>query len=103
MFMFCGFLTCAPSDWIRFFPYEVIRIMFLRLTSLTVLVKYKEIKFLGKMGFSENRYFFSSLIHKTFIKDLLVNSPVFSILCLLFHVLLIFVAAWYFGCSEQHG
>lgn len=74
--------------------------MFLRLTSLTVLVKYKEIKFLGKMGFPKNEYFFPILIRKTFIKDVLVNSPVFSILCLLFHVLLIFVAAWYFGCYE---
>lgn len=74
--------------------------MFLRLTSLTVLAKYKEIKFLGKMGFPENEYFFPILIRKTFIKDVLANSPVFSILCLLFHVLLIFVAAWYFGCSE---
>lgn len=74
--------------------------MFLRLTSLTVLVKYKEIRLLGKMHFPEN--FFSILIHKTFLKDVFVNSPVFSILCLLFHVLLIFVAAWYFGCSELH-
>lgn len=76
--------------------------MFLRLTSLTVLVKYKEIKFLGKMGFPENGYFFSVLIRKTFIKDVLANTAVFSILCLLFHVLLIFVAAWCFGCSELH-
>lgn len=65
--------------------------MFLRFTSLTVLVKYKEIKFLGQMGFRENGYFFSILIRKTFIKHILANSPVFSILGLLFHVLLIFL------------
>lgn len=76
--------------------------MFLRLTSLTVLIKYKEIKFLGQMDFPENGYFFSILICKTFIKDVLVNSPVFSNLGLLFHVLMIFVAACYFGCSELH-
>lgn len=52
------------------------------------------------MGFPKNEYFFPILIRKTFIKDVLANSPVFSILCLLFHVLLIFVAAWYFGCYE---
>lgn len=52
------------------------------------------------MGFPENGYFISILIHKTFIKDVLANTAVFSILCLLFHVLLIFVAAWYFGYSE---
>lgn len=82
-------ISWMSCKWlVQVFLFDVIRIMFFRLTSLAVLVKYKKIKILQKMCSSEARYFFSFLTQKISVKDLLVNSPVFSVLCLLSHALL---------------
>lgn len=82
-------ISWMSCKWlVQVFLFDVIRIMFFRLTSLAVLDKYKKIKILQKMCSCEARYFFSFLTQKISVKDLLVNSPVFSVLCLLSHALL---------------
>lgn len=58
---------------VQFFRSDVVRVTFLRFIFLTVLGKYKKIKFIGKTGLPKDGYFCPVLIQKVSVKDLIAQ------------------------------